>query len=67
MTEKDTGIKLDEAIKRYANNAEFERTQGNLQGCLEFRQLANWLRELKMYRCYLLNYRIEIDMESEDE
>ena len=46
----DTGIKLDEAIKRYDSNAEFERTHGNLQGCLEFRQLAKWLRELKMCR-----------------
>lgn len=34
---------LDEAIKRFQNNAEYERTHGNLQGCLEFRQLAEWL------------------------
>ena len=51
---KNTGIKLDGAIERSTSNAEFERTHGNLQGCLEFRQLAKWLRELKMYRCYLL-------------
>ena len=25
---------IDEAIKRYVNNAEYERTHGNLQGCL---------------------------------
>ena len=55
----DTGIKLDEAIKRYASNAEFERTHGYLQGCLEFRQLAKWLRELKMYRYYLLKAEVE--------
>lgn len=55
----DTGIKLDEAIKRYERNAEFERTEGNLQGCLEFRQLAKWLRELKMYRHYLLKAKVE--------
>ena len=41
---------LDEAIKRYENNAEYERTHGNLQGCLEFRQLAEWLKELKELR-----------------
>ena len=41
---------LDEAIKRYTDNAEFERTHGNLQGCLEFKKLAEWLRELKALR-----------------
>ena len=34
---------IDEAIKRFQSNAEYERTHGNLQGCLEFRQLAEWL------------------------
>ena len=41
---------LEEAIKRYTDNAEYERTHGNLQGCLEFRQLAKWLKELRAYR-----------------
>lgn len=41
---------LEEAIKRYTDNAEYERTHGNLQGCLEFRQLAGWLKELKEKR-----------------
>lgn len=41
---------IDEAITRYKNNAEYERTHGNLQGCLEFRQLAKWLEELRAYR-----------------
>ena len=40
---------LEEGIKRYTDNAEYERTHGNLQGCLEFRQLAEWLKELKAY------------------
>ena len=40
-------IEIDEAIKRYTSNAEYERTHGNLQGCLEFRQLAEWLRDYK--------------------
>lgn len=41
---------LEQAIDRYTNNAEYERTHGSLHGCLEFRQLAEWLKELKMYR-----------------
>lgn len=44
------GMRLDEAIKTYTSNAEYERTHGNLQGCLEFRQLAKWLEELRAYR-----------------
>lgn len=43
-------MKLDEVIERYKNNAEYERTHDNLQGCLEFRQLAKWLEELRTYR-----------------
>ena len=41
---------LDEAIEMYTNNAEYERTHGNLQGCLDFKQLVEWLKELKAYR-----------------
>jgi predicted molibdopterin-dependent oxidoreductase YjgC len=36
---------LCEAIKRYTDNAEYERTHGNLQGCMDFKQLAEWLRK----------------------
>jgi hypothetical protein len=42
--------KLDETIERFSHNAEYERTHGNLQGCLEFRQLVKWLKELRTYR-----------------
>ena len=38
---------INEAITRYKNNAEYERTHGNLQGCLEFRQLVKWLEQLQ--------------------
>ena len=38
---------LDKAIERYTSNAEYERPHGNLQGCLDFRQLAEWLRDYK--------------------
>lgn len=41
---------LDEAIKLYTNNAEYERIHGSLQGCLDFKQLADWLKELKQLR-----------------
>ena len=38
---------LDETIEIFTSNAEHERTHGNLQGCLEFRQLAEWLKDYK--------------------
>ena len=41
---------IDEAIQRYTDNAEYERTHENLQGCLEFKQLEKWLKELKQLR-----------------
>ena len=47
---------LDEAIKRYTSNAEYERTNGNLQGCLEFKQLTEWLKELKDYKERMPSY-----------
>ena len=37
---------IDEAIQRYTDNAEYERTHGNLQGWWEFTQLVKWLKEL---------------------
>lgn len=40
-------VSIDAAITKYKNNAEYERTHGNLQGCLEFRQLAKWLEQLQ--------------------
>jgi len=29
---------LEQAIDRYSNNAEYERRNGSLHGCMEFRQ-----------------------------
>ena len=49
------GMSIDEAITRYKNNAEYERTHGNLQGCLEFRQLAEWLRKYQKMQNILDN------------
>ena len=36
-------ITIDEFIERFKSNAEHQRNIGDLQGCLEFRQLAEWL------------------------
>lgn len=52
---------LDEIIERYTSNAEYERTHGNLQGCLEFRQLVEWLKELKENKDMLNNLAAEIE------
>ena len=38
---------LEEAIKRYTSNAFYEKSDGNLQGYLEFNQLAEWLEDYK--------------------
>ena len=46
-TGKERGMTLDKVIERYTRNAEYERTHGNLQGCLEFKQLAEWLKDYK--------------------
>ena len=40
-------MSIDEYITRFTAAAEFERTHGNLQGCLEFKQLAEWLKDYK--------------------
>lgn len=47
---KEKMKKLDETIERFSQNAEYECTHGNLQGSLEFKQLAKWLKELRAYR-----------------
>ena len=36
-----------EIIDRFRSNAEFERQKGNLNGCLEFKQIAEWLDQLQ--------------------
>lgn len=41
---------IEEAIERYDDNSDYERAHGNLQGCLEFKQLVKWLKELSVYR-----------------
>ena len=41
---------LEEAIRRYTSDSFYEKSDGNLQGYLEFNQLAEWLKELKQLR-----------------
>lgn len=50
---------LNESIKRYTDNAEYERTHGNLQGCMEFKQLAEWLRKYQKIEQLLDDYDLE--------
>jgi len=38
---------LDEQIEILENNAEFERKDGDLNSCLNFRQLVEWLKDYK--------------------
>ena len=58
---------IDEAIKRYFDNSKFERAHGNLQGCLEFRQLAKWLKELRVYRKMYLEEHEDDCLQAESE
>lgn len=48
--ERHEDLDIDEEIKKFENNAEFERTHENLRGCQEFKKLVGWLRELKAYK-----------------
>lgn len=40
---------IEEQIKIFEHNAEYERQEQDLQNCLNFRQLAKWLKKLKAY------------------
>lgn len=37
------GMTIEEAIERFKSNSKYERKHGNLQGCLEFAHLVDWL------------------------
>lgn len=41
---------LEDNIVMFEGNAEIERKNGDLHGCLNFRRLAEWLKELKAHR-----------------
>jgi hypothetical protein len=46
-SESEADLDIDEEIKKFESNAEFERTHENLRGCQYFKKLAALLRELK--------------------
>lgn len=52
---------IDEQIKIFESNSEFERKEGDLNNCLNFRQLAEWLKELKAHREAWMNVVLEVD------
>lgn len=41
---------IDEIIERFERSAEYQRTHRDLSGCHEFKQIAEWLKELKAYK-----------------
>lgn len=41
---------IEEQITIFEHNAEHERKEGDLNNCLHFCQLAEWLKELKAHR-----------------
>jgi hypothetical protein len=41
---------IEEQITIFEHNAEHERKEGDLHNSLHFRQLAEWLKELKTHR-----------------
>lgn len=53
---------LEEAIITYTCNAEYERTHGNILGCLEFRQLADWLRKYQKIQEIVTKWQNESKM-----
>lgn len=64
---KEKMKKLDEVIERFSQNAEYERTHGNLQGSLEFKQLAKWLKELRAYREMYHKEHVDDSLRAESE
>lgn len=54
--EIEMGMTLEEAVKRFQSNAEYERVHDNLQGCLEFKQLAEWLEKLQKIEQIISDY-----------
>ena len=56
---------LEEAIKRYTSNAFYEKSDGNLQGYLEFNQLEEWLKDYKRLLSAIDDIKAEIETEKE--
>lgn len=63
-------MKIEEQITIFEHNAEHERKEGDLNNCLHFRQLAEWLKELQAYRNNLTNQSLSdalVHSENENE
>lgn len=41
------GMSIDEVIKKYKNQAEWEHSHNNMDYCEEYEQLAKWLEQLQ--------------------
>lgn len=48
--------KRRERIERFKGNAEYQRKQGDLQGCLEFKELAKELEKLEQIEQIVNNW-----------
>lgn len=57
-----------EIIDRLRSNAEFERRNGNLNGCLELKQIAEWIDQLQEIERlvktegFICNHKLAMDM-----
>lgn len=56
------GMTIDEAIERFKSNSKYERKHGNLQGCLEFAQLVDWLSKYQKIEQIVKEWR-EVGLE----
>ena len=56
---------VEEQIVVFEHNAEHERKEGDLNNCLNFRQLAEWLKELQAHREAWMKVISAIDQHTE--
>lgn len=58
--------KRRERIERFKGNAEYQRKQGDLQGCLEFKELAEELEKLEKIEQIVNNWNNDASHSFED-
>lgn len=58
--------KRQERIERFKSNAEVQRKFGDLQGCLEFRELAQELEKLEKIEQIVANWNNDASHNFED-
>ena len=54
--------KRRERIERFKSNAEVQRKLGDLQGCLEFKELAEELEKLEQIEQIIADYGITLEI-----